>query len=127
MAKIGEWSPAVSMKYRRDNLKLNNTFINERPFIPSYDIDRKEKININHLLSYEYSRIWKMEHDEFLKKRKENTSSKYDLKKKEITKKNENKPELDSNNKKQQKEMKTKFIKPKLVFCSKCPCTKGKI
>lgn len=69
LIKKGVWSRAMpNLKSRTGSLKLNNPFVNEKPFVPSYEKDKR--VDIRHLYHCEYHRLWTKEHDEYLMKRK---------------------------------------------------------
>lgn len=67
LIKKGIWSRAVPGQSHKGSLKLNNPFVNEKPFMPSYESDKC--VDMNRLYHFDYHRIWTKEHDEYLMKR----------------------------------------------------------
>lgn len=69
LIRSGIWSRAMqAVKSRTSSIKLNNPFVNEKPFIPSYEKD--PTIYMDRLYHFDYYQTWRQEHDEYLTKRK---------------------------------------------------------
>lgn len=63
----GQWSRAIPVSPYRTTLKVSNPFVNEKPFQPKYDAD---EVDMNKLMNSEYHRMWKQQHEDFMRKRR---------------------------------------------------------
>lgn len=69
-----EWGKSFP-KFPTDHIQLDNRFVGKKPFAVSYK--HEPRPNMSHLLSWEYSRMWKSEHNEYLKQRETNAKLKF--------------------------------------------------